>query len=73
VGEIAVDIPLKSAKANDFHALLLPGGMMSNDHLRTNPQAVQLVKHFMEGGKPVAAIGHGSWTILEAERCAEGP
>lgn len=64
--EIPVDIPLKSAKADDLHALFLPGGVMSNDHLRANPQVVELVKHFMEGSKPVAAIGHGSWTILEA-------
>ena len=64
--EIPVDIPLKSARAEDFHALFLPGGVMSADHLRLNPRAVQFVKHFMEGGKPVAAICHGSWTILEA-------
>lgn len=63
---IPVDIPLKSAKADDFHGLFLPGGVMSPDHLRVNPQAVQFVKHFMEVGKPVAAICHGSWTILEA-------
>jgi protease I len=63
---IPVDIPLKSATADDFHALFLPGGVMSSDHLRVNPQAVQFVKHFMEVGKPVAAICHGSWTILEA-------
>jgi len=63
---IPVDIPLKSAKADDFHALFLPGGVMSPDRLRANPLAVQFVKHFMEVGKPVAAICHGSWTILEA-------
>lgn len=64
--EIPGDIPLKSARADDFHALLLPGGVMSSDHLRMNPQGVQFVKHFLDVGKPVAAIGHGAWTILEA-------
>jgi protease I len=64
--ELPVDIPLKSAKAEDFHALLLPGGVINPDRLRMNPNAVQFVKDFMEAGKPVAAICHGPWTILEA-------
>lgn len=64
--ELAVDIPLKSAKAEDFHALLLPGGVINPDRLRSNQKAVRLVKDFMDAGKPVAAICHGPWTILEA-------
>ena len=64
--DIPVDIPLKSAKADDFHALFLPGGVMSNDHLRANPRAIEFVKHFLEGRKPVAAIGDGVSTILDA-------
>ncbi len=47
--EVPVDIPLKSANAEDFHALLLPGGVMNPDQLRMNPEAVEFVKHFEEG------------------------
>jgi protease I len=64
--ELPVDIPLKTAKAEDFHALLLPGGVINPDRLRMNQEAVQFVKDFMDAGKPVAAICHGPWTILEA-------
>jgi protease I len=64
--EIPVDIPLKAAKAEDFHALLLPGGVMNPDHLRMIPEAVEFVKHFTDLGKPVAAICHGPWTLIEA-------
>lgn len=64
--EIPVDIPLKSAKPEDFHALLLPGGVMNPDKLRMIPEAVRFVKHFTDAGKPVAAICHGPWTLIEA-------
>jgi protease I len=64
--ELPVDIPLKSAKAEDFHALVLPGGVINPDRLRMNQDAVQFVKDFMDAGKPVAAICQGPWTILEA-------
>jgi protease I len=64
--ELPVDIPLKSAKAADFHALLLPGGISNSENLRVNPNAVRFVKDFMEAGKPVAAIAQGPWTIVEA-------
>lgn len=64
--EVQVDIPLKSAKPEEFDALLLPGGVMNPDHLRMDPQAVQFVKHFTDEGKPVAAICHGPWTLIEA-------
>jgi protease I len=65
--EVPVDISLKSAKAEDFHALLLPGGVMNPDRLRMNPEAVAFVKHFTDAGKPVAAICHGPWTLIEAD------
>jgi len=65
--EVPVDVTLKSAKAGDFHALLLPGGVMNPDHLRMIPQAVAFVKHFIDAGKPVAAICHGPWTLIEAD------
>ena len=61
-----VDIPLQQAKADEYDALLLPGGVMNPDKLRMNPTAVQLVKDFFAAGKPVAAICHGPWTLIEA-------
>ncbi len=65
--EFRVDVPLEQANPNDYHALLLPGGVMSPDRLRMNPKAVSFVKAFMEAGKPVAAICHGPWTLVEAD------
>jgi len=64
--EIPVDMPLQSAKTDNFDALLLPGGVMNPDKLRMNPEAVQFVKNFADAGKPIAAICHGPWTLLEA-------
>jgi len=64
--EIPVDISLGSAKADDFDALLLPGGVMNPDQLRIKPEAVRFVKHFVDADKPVAAVCHGPWTLLEA-------
>lgn len=64
--EVPVDVSLKSAKAEDFHALLLPGGVMNPDQLRMQPEAVAFVKHFVDAGKPIAAICHGPWTLIEA-------
>ncbi|MBV9868434.1 MAG: type 1 glutamine amidotransferase [Abitibacteriaceae bacterium] len=64
--EFPVDVPLTSADSNSYDALLLPGGVMNPDKLRANPQAVQFVKSFFDAGKPVAAICHGPWTLVEA-------
>ncbi len=64
--EVAVDVPLRSANADDFDALLLPGGVMNPDQLRMKPEAVEFVKRFTDAGKPVAAICHGPWTLIEA-------
>jgi len=64
--EIPVDVPLDQANAENFDALLLPGGVMNPDHLRMNPDAVSFVKDFTDAGKPVAAICHGPWTLIEA-------
>jgi len=63
---VAVDIPLESADATQFDALLLPGGVMSPDKLRLNPKAVEFVKHFVDSEKPIAAICHGPWMLIEA-------
>lgn len=64
--ELPVDVSLDQAKPEDFDALLLPGGVMNPDKLRMEPKAVQFVKSFFDAGKPVAAICHGPWTIIEA-------
>ncbi len=64
--KVAVDVALDSADPDDYDALLLPGGVANPDNLRTIPQAVEFVKSFFEAGKPVAAICHGPWTLIEA-------
>ncbi|MFL6351291.1 MAG: type 1 glutamine amidotransferase domain-containing protein [Bryobacteraceae bacterium] len=65
--EIAVDVNLKSADQNNYDALLLPGGVMNPDHLRMEPAAVQFVKSFFDSRKPVGAICHGPWLLVEAD------
>ena len=62
-----VDDPLEQARADEFDALLLPGGVANPDQLRTIPRAVQFVKAFFDAGKPVAAICHGPWTLIDAD------
>jgi protease I len=64
--EFSVDRKLEEAKADEYDALLLPGGVMNPDKLRANAKAVQFVKRFVEAGKPIAAICHGPWTLIEA-------
>ena len=61
-----VDVPLAKADAQDFDALLLPGGVANPDQLRMKPEAVRFVKAFFDAGKPVASICHGPWTLIEA-------
>ena len=61
-----VDIAIDSANPDDFDGLLLPGGVMNPDKLRANMKAVQFVRDFFAAGKPVAAICHGPWTLVEA-------
>jgi protease I len=62
-----VDVPLQEAEAEDFDALLLPGGVANPDQLRITPRAVQFVHSFFETKKPVAVICHGPWTLVEAD------
>jgi protease I len=64
---LSVDLALDSADPDDFDALLLPGGAMNPDRLRTDADAVRLVLGFARGGKPIAAIGHGPWLLVEAD------
>jgi protease I len=63
---IDVDLTVDEANAEDFDALQLPGGVMNPDKLRVNEQAVNFVKAFFEAGKPVGAICHAPWTLIEA-------
>jgi protease I len=62
---INVDKTVDDVNSNDFDALVLPGGVMNPDHLRVNEKAVKFAKDFMTAGKPVAAICHGPWTLVE--------
>jgi protease I len=64
--DIAVDQQLDGVRADDFDALMLPGGVMNPDQLRTNERAVQFVRSFFDVGKPVAAICHAPWMLVEA-------
>jgi protease I len=61
-----VDVSLDEATPEDYDALLLPGGVMNPDKLRANEQAVQFVRAFVKAGKPIAAICHGPWTLINA-------
>jgi protease I len=61
-----VDIPLKNAKPNDFDALLIPGGLMNPDTLRSTAEALEFTRAFFLSGKPVAAICHGPWVLIDA-------
>jgi protease I len=64
--DFPVDVALDSANADQYDALLLPGGVLNPDKLRINPKAVQFVKAFVDSGRPIAAICHGPWTLIEA-------
>ena len=63
--EYPVDVQLDSASPDDFDALLLPGGVINPDKLRMEPKAVAFAKAFFDARKPVAAICHGPWTVIE--------
>jgi len=65
--EVSVDVALKSADASKYDALMLPGGVMNPDQLRMNPDAVRFAEQFFEQGKPVAAICHGPWMLVETD------
>ena len=63
---IPVDVALDRAKSDDYDALLLPGGVMNPDKLRRNQKALEFVQGFFDAHKPVAAICHGPWTLIDA-------
>jgi protease I len=63
---VKVDLMLDDADADDFDGLVIPGGLYNPDTLRSTPAAVEFVKKFAEAGKPIAAICHGPWVLIEA-------
>jgi protease I len=66
-GEYAVDTPLEEARAEEYDALFIPGGVMSPDKLRTDEKAVAFVRSFAKEGKPIGSICHGPWLLAEAD------
>ena len=64
---IRPDMVIEDASADDFDALILPGGVRNPDALRTNAAAIALIRDFAAAGKPVAAICHGPWLLVEAD------
>jgi protease I len=62
-----VDRAVGDADASSYDALMLPGGVANPDNLRTHPEAVRFVRAFFDAGKPVAAICHAAWTLVEAD------
>jgi len=65
--QIPVDVELDAADAKHYDALLLPGGVANPDQLRMMPKAVRFVRSFFDEGKPVAAICHAPWMLVEAD------
>jgi len=63
---VAVDQTLAEAKPQDFDALMIPGGLMNPDTLRSTEEALEFVRHFFREGKPVAAICHAPWVLVDA-------
>ena len=63
--EFDVDVELSAARADEYDGLLLPGGVLNPDKLRMNDRAVDFVRAVIDAGKPIAAICHGPWTLIE--------
>jgi protease I len=61
-----VDLALDQARPEEFDALVIPGGLMNPDQLRSTPEALEFIRHFFREGKPVAAICHGPWVLIDA-------
>lgn len=64
---VKVDVELSHAKEAKYDALVLPGGVINPDKLRMNADAVAFIKSFATNNKPIAAICHGAWTLIEAD------
>ncbi|MEL6289121.1 MAG: type 1 glutamine amidotransferase domain-containing protein [Pseudomonadota bacterium] len=63
---VSVDMTIENANPDDFDALVLPGGQINPDVLRVNKAAVAMIKKFHDAGKPIAAICHAPWLLIEA-------
>jgi protease I len=63
---VGVDLTLDDANPRDFDALMIPGGLMNPDTLRSTEEALEFVRHFFREGKPVAAICHAPWVLIDA-------
>jgi protease I len=61
-----VDLSLDDARPQEFDALMIPGGLMNPDQLRSTPEALEFTRHFFDEGKPVAAICHAPWVLIDA-------
>jgi protease I len=64
---VEADLKIADAKPADYQMLILPGGQINPDLLRINPDAMKIVRAFVESGKPIAAICHGPWLLVEAD------
>ena len=64
--KVKVDKPLSQAEASDYDALVLPGGVANPDSLRIEREAIAFIRRFVEDDKPIAAICHGPWTLIDA-------
>lgn len=64
--QVNVDVPLNKARASDYDALVLPGGVINPDKLRLHEKAIDFIREFGRTGRPVAAICHGPWTLINA-------
>jgi protease I len=65
-GAVPVDTPLEAADPGSYDALVLPGGVINPDMLRLQPEAIAFIKHFVGAKKPIGAICHGPWTLIDA-------
>lgn len=65
--EFSIDLSLDSANPDDYDGLVLPGGVINPDKLRIDKNAIAFIKHFIKAKKPIAAICHGPWTLINAE------
>lgn len=64
---VEVDIPLEQVNTEEYHALVLPGGQINPDLLRVNKRVIQIIHEFNNAGKPIAAICHAPWLLIEAD------
>ena len=64
---ITPDLTLDDVRPEEYDALIIPGGVANPDALRTEARAIEIVRAFYEAGKPVAAICHGPWLLVEAD------